>query len=128
MWTLVGARMRAFGSRGLGVSTFLWGLVTDTGWKESPLIILRPKGAKDACSGKDGNGGARAERWGARACTLGRMARGGQESGARACVRTGVWHTSVRAGARARCCARGLAAVRSVTGVLFTREHVLHPK
>ncbi|OWM66956.1 hypothetical protein CDL15_Pgr022312 [Punica granatum] len=30
MWTLVGARMRAFGSRGLGVSTFPWGRVTDT--------------------------------------------------------------------------------------------------
>ncbi|PKI68949.1 hypothetical protein CRG98_010629 [Punica granatum] len=30
MWTLVGARMHAFGSRGLGVSTFPWGRVTDT--------------------------------------------------------------------------------------------------
>ncbi|PKI48974.1 hypothetical protein CRG98_030641, partial [Punica granatum] len=30
MWTLVGARMRAFGSRVLGVSTFSWGRVTDT--------------------------------------------------------------------------------------------------
>ncbi|PKI51882.1 hypothetical protein CRG98_027715 [Punica granatum] len=30
MWTLVGARMHAFGSRGLGVSTFPWGHVTDT--------------------------------------------------------------------------------------------------
>ncbi|PKI70867.1 hypothetical protein CRG98_008758 [Punica granatum] len=30
MWTLVGARMRSFGSRGLGVSTFPWGCVTDT--------------------------------------------------------------------------------------------------
>ncbi|PKI71846.1 hypothetical protein CRG98_007785 [Punica granatum] len=30
MWTLVGARMLAFGSLGLGVSTFPWGRVTDT--------------------------------------------------------------------------------------------------
>ncbi|PKI53183.1 hypothetical protein CRG98_026424 [Punica granatum] len=30
MWTPFGARMRAFGSRGLGVSTFPWGRVTDT--------------------------------------------------------------------------------------------------
>ncbi|PKI70254.1 hypothetical protein CRG98_009331 [Punica granatum] len=30
MWTLVGARMRAFGLRGLGVSTFPWRRVTDT--------------------------------------------------------------------------------------------------
>ncbi|PKI61609.1 hypothetical protein CRG98_017984 [Punica granatum] len=30
MWTLVGAYMRAFGLRGLGVSTFPWGRVTDT--------------------------------------------------------------------------------------------------
>ncbi|PKI48297.1 hypothetical protein CRG98_031306 [Punica granatum] len=30
MWTLVGARMRAFGSRNLGVSTFPWEHVTDT--------------------------------------------------------------------------------------------------
>ncbi|PKI64945.1 hypothetical protein CRG98_014659 [Punica granatum] len=30
MWTLVGARMRAFGSCGLGVSTFPWGRVMDT--------------------------------------------------------------------------------------------------
>ncbi|PKI38939.1 hypothetical protein CRG98_040671 [Punica granatum] len=29
MWTLVGACMRAFGSRSLGVSTFPWGRVTD---------------------------------------------------------------------------------------------------
>ncbi|PKI71996.1 hypothetical protein CRG98_007612 [Punica granatum] len=29
MWTLVGARMPAFGLRGLGVSTFSWGRVTD---------------------------------------------------------------------------------------------------
>ncbi|PKI73052.1 hypothetical protein CRG98_006547 [Punica granatum] len=44
MWTLVGARMRPFGSRGLGVSTFPWGCVTDTREKESPLIVLRPEG------------------------------------------------------------------------------------
>ncbi|PKI51019.1 hypothetical protein CRG98_028591 [Punica granatum] len=31
-------------SRGLGVSTFPWGRVTDTCEKESPLIILRPEG------------------------------------------------------------------------------------
>ncbi|PKI71820.1 hypothetical protein CRG98_007759 [Punica granatum] len=30
MWTLVGARICAFGSRGLGVSTFPWGRMTDT--------------------------------------------------------------------------------------------------
>ncbi|PKI67424.1 hypothetical protein CRG98_012186 [Punica granatum] len=30
MWTLVGARMRAFRSRSLGVFTFPWGRVTDT--------------------------------------------------------------------------------------------------
>ncbi|PKI46709.1 hypothetical protein CRG98_032899 [Punica granatum] len=30
MWTLVGAHIPAFGSRGLGVSTFPWGRVTDT--------------------------------------------------------------------------------------------------
>ncbi|PKI66315.1 hypothetical protein CRG98_013277 [Punica granatum] len=30
MWTLVGARMRAFGSRVLGMSIFPWGCVTDT--------------------------------------------------------------------------------------------------
>ncbi|PKI65002.1 hypothetical protein CRG98_014587 [Punica granatum] len=30
MWTLVGARMRAFGSCGSGVSTFSWARVTDT--------------------------------------------------------------------------------------------------
>ncbi|PKI54153.1 hypothetical protein CRG98_025448 [Punica granatum] len=42
--TLVGACMRAFGSRGLGVSTFSWGRVTGTREKESPLIILRPVG------------------------------------------------------------------------------------
>ncbi|PKI34189.1 hypothetical protein CRG98_045422 [Punica granatum] len=42
-WTLVGARMLAFGLRGLGVSTFPWGCVTDTREKESPLIILRPE-------------------------------------------------------------------------------------
>ncbi|PKI59751.1 hypothetical protein CRG98_019854 [Punica granatum] len=30
MWTLIGACMRAFGSRGLGVSTFPWGRVPDT--------------------------------------------------------------------------------------------------
>ncbi|PKI59048.1 hypothetical protein CRG98_020556 [Punica granatum] len=30
MWTLVGARMRAFGSRGLGLSAFPWGRVMDT--------------------------------------------------------------------------------------------------
>ncbi|PKI58287.1 hypothetical protein CRG98_021369 [Punica granatum] len=34
MWTLVGARIRAFGSRGLGVSTFSWGRVTDTPERE----------------------------------------------------------------------------------------------
>ncbi|PKI52593.1 hypothetical protein CRG98_027021 [Punica granatum] len=33
----------AFGSRGLGSSTFPWGRVTDTREKESPLIILRPE-------------------------------------------------------------------------------------
>ncbi|PKI69329.1 hypothetical protein CRG98_010263 [Punica granatum] len=43
MWTLVGARMRAFGSRGLGVSTFP-GCVMDTRENESPLTILRPEG------------------------------------------------------------------------------------
>ncbi|PKI65004.1 hypothetical protein CRG98_014589 [Punica granatum] len=51
-----------------------------------------------------------------------------------ACSRTGVWRAGVRAdrslargqasGARARGCERGRAA----TGVLFTREHVLHPE
>ncbi|PKI70804.1 hypothetical protein CRG98_008799 [Punica granatum] len=44
MWTHVGARMCAFGSRGLGVSIFPWGRMTDTREKESPLIILRPEG------------------------------------------------------------------------------------
>ncbi|PKI41479.1 hypothetical protein CRG98_038126 [Punica granatum] len=44
MWTLVGTRMRTFGSRGLGVSTFPWRRVTDTREKELPLIILRPEG------------------------------------------------------------------------------------
>ncbi|PKI59693.1 hypothetical protein CRG98_019869 [Punica granatum] len=34
MWTLVGARMHAFGSRGFGVSTFSWGRVMDTREKE----------------------------------------------------------------------------------------------
>ncbi|PKI61508.1 hypothetical protein CRG98_018092 [Punica granatum] len=47
MWTLVGAHMRAFGSRGLGVSTFPWGRVTGTHEKESPLIILRPEGYEE---------------------------------------------------------------------------------
>ncbi|PKI56989.1 hypothetical protein CRG98_022615 [Punica granatum] len=36
-----GPASRAFGSRGLGMSTFPWGYVTDTREKESPLIILR---------------------------------------------------------------------------------------
>ncbi|PKI48969.1 hypothetical protein CRG98_030636 [Punica granatum] len=52
MWTLVGASKRAFGSRGLGVSTFLWGCVTDTREKESPLIILRPEGIDLCGTGK----------------------------------------------------------------------------
>ncbi|PKI40898.1 hypothetical protein CRG98_038696 [Punica granatum] len=39
-----GHASRAFGSLGLGVSTFPWGCVTDTRENESPLIILRPKG------------------------------------------------------------------------------------
>ncbi|PKI65419.1 hypothetical protein CRG98_014158 [Punica granatum] len=42
LWTLVGARMRAFGSRSLEVSTFR-GCVMDTREKESPFIILRPE-------------------------------------------------------------------------------------
>ncbi|PKI56806.1 hypothetical protein CRG98_022764 [Punica granatum] len=44
MWTLVGARTRAFGLPSLEVSTFPWGRVTDTGGKESPLIILQLEG------------------------------------------------------------------------------------
>ncbi|OWM63996.1 hypothetical protein CDL15_Pgr006366 [Punica granatum] len=58
-------------------------------------------GAKDARSGKDGCGVARAERWSARACALGHLARGralGRASGTRACARTGVWHAAVRSG------------------------------
>ncbi|PKI36353.1 hypothetical protein CRG98_043254 [Punica granatum] len=53
MWTLVGARMRAFGSRGLGVSTFPWGCVTDTRERRSRYLsfydlalnpnIIRPR-------------------------------------------------------------------------------------
>ncbi|OWM87921.1 hypothetical protein CDL15_Pgr000338 [Punica granatum] len=77
---------------------------------------------------------------GARACTfgeLGERGRSGRDAGhtggalepasvragafgRRACARAGVW----RAGTRARGCERGRAA----TSVLFTREHVLHPK
>ncbi|PKI59449.1 hypothetical protein CRG98_020208 [Punica granatum] len=41
-----------------------------------------------------------------------RMGAGARGRSARACARTGVWH----------------ATVRAATGVLFTREHVLHPK
>ncbi|PKI72872.1 hypothetical protein CRG98_006740 [Punica granatum] len=41
---LSGPASRDFGSRGLGVSTFPWGRVTDTRKKESPLIILEPEG------------------------------------------------------------------------------------
>ncbi|PKI75887.1 hypothetical protein CRG98_003721 [Punica granatum] len=44
MWTLVGAHMRAFGSRGLGVSTFPWGRVTDTRERRSRhLSFYNPK-------------------------------------------------------------------------------------
>ncbi|PKI41142.1 hypothetical protein CRG98_038467, partial [Punica granatum] len=44
MWTLVGARMRAFGLRGLGVSTFPWGRVTDTRERRSRhLSFYHPK-------------------------------------------------------------------------------------
>ncbi|PKI64045.1 hypothetical protein CRG98_015577 [Punica granatum] len=44
MWTLVGAHMRAFGSRGLGVSTFPWGRVTDTRERRSRhLSFYDPK-------------------------------------------------------------------------------------
>ncbi|PKI59366.1 hypothetical protein CRG98_020234 [Punica granatum] len=39
-----GPHARDLKSRGLGVSTFPWGRVTDTREKESPLIILRPEG------------------------------------------------------------------------------------
>ncbi|PKI55750.1 hypothetical protein CRG98_023841 [Punica granatum] len=42
MWTLVGACMRTFGSRGLGVPTFPWGRMTNKRENESLLIILRP--------------------------------------------------------------------------------------
>ncbi|OWM75168.1 hypothetical protein CDL15_Pgr012654 [Punica granatum] len=44
MLTLVGARMRAFGLRGLGVSTFPWGRVTDTRERRSRhLSFYDPK-------------------------------------------------------------------------------------
>ncbi|PKI66329.1 hypothetical protein CRG98_013291 [Punica granatum] len=43
MWTLVGARIRAFGSRGLGVSTFPWGRVTDTLKSDLPSLRIRGK-------------------------------------------------------------------------------------
>ncbi|PKI75097.1 hypothetical protein CRG98_004571 [Punica granatum] len=44
MWTLVGARMLVFGSRGLGVSTFPWGRVTDTRERRSRhLSFYDPK-------------------------------------------------------------------------------------
>ncbi|OWM82769.1 hypothetical protein CDL15_Pgr008650 [Punica granatum] len=53
-------------------------------------------------------------------------------SGAWACLRTGVWRAGVRVVALlcGRACGfeRGRTAVRAATGVLFTREHVLHPK
>ncbi|PKI78894.1 hypothetical protein CRG98_000755 [Punica granatum] len=44
MWTLVGARMCAFGSHGLGVSTFPWGRVRDTRERKSRhLSFYDPK-------------------------------------------------------------------------------------
>ncbi|PKI49839.1 hypothetical protein CRG98_029769 [Punica granatum] len=44
LWTLVGARMRAFGSLGLGVSTFPWGRLTDTRERRSRhLSFYDPK-------------------------------------------------------------------------------------
>ncbi|PKI48951.1 hypothetical protein CRG98_030649 [Punica granatum] len=44
MWTLVGARMHAFGSCGLGVSTFPWGRVTYTRERRSRhLSFYDPK-------------------------------------------------------------------------------------
>ncbi|PKI39122.1 hypothetical protein CRG98_040487 [Punica granatum] len=44
MWTLVGARIHAFGWRGLGVSTFPWGRVTDTRERRScHLSFYDPK-------------------------------------------------------------------------------------
>ncbi|PKI65003.1 hypothetical protein CRG98_014588 [Punica granatum] len=82
-------------------------------------------------------GGARGARGrSARAYALGASgARRAREraSGASACVRTGVWRAGVRAGrrlarGRARGCERGRAAGRAATGVLFTREHILHPE
>ncbi|PKI63139.1 hypothetical protein CRG98_016471 [Punica granatum] len=82
---------------------------------------------------------------GARACTfreLGARGRVGRHSGhtggaleraSRHAGHTGgaLERASMRAGAsgeRVRGCERGRAAARAATGVLFTREHVLHPK
>ncbi|PKI51097.1 hypothetical protein CRG98_028526 [Punica granatum] len=43
---LIGARMRTIGSRGLGVSTFLWGRSTDTRENGLPPTYLRPEGSR----------------------------------------------------------------------------------
>ncbi|PKI72094.1 hypothetical protein CRG98_007481 [Punica granatum] len=128
MWTLVGTRMPAFGSRGLGVSTFPWGRVTDTREKKSPLIILRPKGrgrisypgSRGCEEGFGEEFESRVTRWnawkGARVQRMrsGKDGRARRSSGERACA-------SKRG-------TRGRARQRAATSALFTREHVLHPK
>ncbi|PKI63142.1 hypothetical protein CRG98_016474 [Punica granatum] len=64
---------------------------------------------------------------GARSTGARRQARGahGRSAGASEHARWGVWFAGVRADGRL---ARGHAAARAATGVLLTREHVLHPK
>ncbi|OWM76449.1 hypothetical protein CDL15_Pgr024657 [Punica granatum] len=79
-----------------------------------------------------GVNGRRAGRAGAQASSRGVRAFAGVRAGGvwrAACARAGVWRAGVRAGRRlARGCERGRAAERAATGVLFTREHVLHPE
>ncbi|PKI61606.1 hypothetical protein CRG98_017981 [Punica granatum] len=116
MWTLVGARMCAFGSLGLGVSTFPWGRVTDTRERRSRhLSFYDPKAL--ICAELE------------RACTLG--CKGMHVRGAR-CTGLGVreharaWQGVKRPGSVQVACAG--AGERASTGALFTREHVLHPE
>ncbi|PKI67835.1 hypothetical protein CRG98_011808 [Punica granatum] len=105
MWALVGSRMRAFGSRCLGVSTFPWGRVTDT------RVRVRAGRASGAL-----------ERAGVRA---GGVWRAGVRAGRRLERGRAPGQAS---GTRARGCESGRAAARAATGVLFTQEHVLHPE
>ncbi|PKI74291.1 hypothetical protein CRG98_005316 [Punica granatum] len=113
MWTLVGAHMRAFGSPGLGVSTFPWGRVTDTLENVIPCLGIRGKSHGSVRESGD-SVECLEECSGARACTFGELGARGVRLECTGGTRAGAQGARDPDSASRACgLARGCAGVRA---------------